>query len=139
LDWQPISVQSETRCYVKDKKLVAISQYYTDLSDCYKDPKSVYVAIMDFFDGYKSQMSVDDCIMDLNVVESDNDNKVSIIELNNYGFESDPCLFEWGLDDDDKGKTGTLDTLTNCIDNETYKPPFRYLVNGKLVTHTPNK
>jgi hypothetical protein len=88
LDYKNINHRSETRCFIKDGKLIAMSQYYVDLYDAY-DHGNVRASIMDYFMIPRSVLL--DYVADIHIVG----NIIEIIEFNPFNHATDPCLFTW--------------------------------------------
>lgn len=98
MPWKNIVHDSETRCFVKNKKLVCFSQYYTDCVDSY----SSIVLIDDFYK--KIIQFVTDLILNkknlpedfvIDVSQKINSTDLIMIELNIYDRNTDSCLFSW--------------------------------------------
>ena len=115
LDYQNINYSTETRCFVKDNKLVAVSQYYCDLKNTYADPQQVCESIQNFFAANKLT-ELTSYVFD---VYLDDKNKVRLIELNPFSHGTDPCLFTWVEIDEFpykfKYKTNDCDRLINLL------------------------
>jgi hypothetical protein len=114
LPWVDIKNSTETRCYIKSGKLLAISQYYEDLVDCYDgvDMDTLYDLIISFFESNRKKLPQLDVTMDLHIKGGE----LFIIEYNNF-TESDKCLFT----------SSQLDLLEKeSLSNHLFKPPFRY-------------
>ena len=92
LDYININHKNETRCYVKENKLIAMSQYYCDLTNVYNDAKQVPILIKNFFENKGINTDLASYVFDVYI---DDDNKVKIIELNSYNHATDSCLFTW--------------------------------------------
>jgi hypothetical protein len=91
LDYKQINHKTETRIYVKDKKIIGISQYYCDLSDVYDTLINLNNSQINEF--IKTQIiDVDSYVCDIYI---DNDNNFQLIELNQFAHSTDSCLFTW--------------------------------------------
>jgi hypothetical protein len=102
-EWHPIQKAGEFRCFIRDRRLVGISQYhYAGFDEAsYKTAplvlaevygrKAEWKAILTGFVAEEiiPNLHVDDLVVDLWV---DHRRKVTLIEINPYGL-SDPCLF----------------------------------------------
>lgn len=123
LPWKNIVHDTETRCYVNNKRLIAISQYYTDCIDSYVSVISIddfYRKIVDFVNYYiknNELLSVDKFVIDLS--QEYNSRNIMMIELNIYDRNTDSCLFTW-------------DEIDNLCTKEC-KPVFRYMVNKIVI------
>jgi hypothetical protein len=111
LPWVYIPPQNEWRCYVKDGKLIAISQYFYNIGfNNFAPNKEKIIA---FANQYLSHLPMQDIVMDIVYGEDIYDK--GLLELNPYGL-SDPCLF-------------TYDEL-NAMDGS--EVAFRYNVMDKV-------
>ena len=85
LPWIEIAPQSEWRCYVRNGKLIAISQYFYNIGfNNFAPNKNDIVA---FASQYLSYLPIKDIVMDIVYGKG-------LLELNPYG-KSDPCLFTY--------------------------------------------
>ena len=89
LDYKDINYRTETRCFIKGGKLIAISQYYVDLDDD-ADDADVHDKIMDYFSTPRSSLL--DYVADIHLNSA---SAVEIIEFNPLNHATDPCLFTW--------------------------------------------
>lgn len=105
--YKDIPKWSEFRCFMKDRKLIGISQYFYDevfeeLKDK-SDRGSIRWAIQKFFDNFKDECHLDDVVFDIWVILKDitglryNERfiEVKLIEINPFFEHTDPCLFAW--------------------------------------------
>jgi hypothetical protein len=131
MPWKNIAHDTETRCYVNNKKLIAISQYYTDCVDSYTSIKvndinldKFYYKIIEFVNNFIINMDKEllpnDFVIDM--CQKYDSNDIMMIELNIYDRNTDSCLFTWD----------EIDDLCN-LNLIEYKPVFRYMKNKKLV------
>jgi hypothetical protein len=127
MPWKNIVHDTETRCYVYNRRLIAISQYYTDCIDSYTSIKSIddfYHKIINFINNYIDEIEKrQNCSIPNNFVidlakDYDSDN-IMMIELNTYDENTDSCLFSW-------------DEI-NSISAKECNPIFRYMENKKIV------
>jgi hypothetical protein len=116
LPWIDINNSTETRCFRKSGKLLAISQYYEDLTNCYDDVDVIYTSILSFFETNKHKLPETNISMDLHI----KNNNVNIIEYN-YFDESDKCLFS-------KDELNNLEIKSQ--NHQNFQPPFRYKVDN---------
>ena len=116
LPWKDINISTETRCFIKSNKLIAISQYYLYLNDSYTDIEKTYQQIISFFDSHKNNLPIANLTMDIYFKYSSFNNKeIDIIEYNYYE-DSDKCFF-----DDEE-----LMFLENKSNDTNFMPPFRF-------------
>jgi hypothetical protein len=100
LEHRDINYGTETRCFIRDGNVFAISRYYTDFPGSYLDsPEVVKVKILDYFKSRRSTLL--DYVAD---VHFNDKAEVELIELNPLTHGTDPCLFTWD----------ELDTLQEC-------------------------
>jgi hypothetical protein len=129
---EDIIYDTETRCFVKNKMLVALSQYYCDLPHGYFTLRKKF-DMMDFvnqvklfiddliinnkipFDNAVVDVAVSNNVMKVNVLSNDN---LIFIEINPFDQTTDSCLFEWS----------EIDLFV--VDES---PKFRYR-NGDFIT-----
>jgi len=128
MPWKNIVHDTETRCYVNNKRLVAFSQYYTDCTDSYASVISItefYRKVVDFVNDYITNnelttlSSINNFVIDLS--QQYDSTNIMMIELNTYDRNTDSCLFSWDEID--------LMVMTELPIN----PIFRYMSDNKLV------
>jgi hypothetical protein len=120
LDYVEVNHKSETRCYVHRNKLVAISQYYCDLTDTYDNPENIKKSIKEFFDntfGDRANMKITKLESFVFDIYFDSQGIVHLIELNPFNHATDSCLFTWT----------ELDEVINTS-------IFRYKRNDKVIS-----
>lgn len=91
LDFQNVNYKTETRCYVKDSTLIAISQYYTDLFGVYDNSDNVLKLVKNFIIE-KKITNLESYVFDIYFDSTEN---VKLIEINPFDHGTDSCLFEW--------------------------------------------
>ena len=121
--WLNIKYNTETRCYVKNKKLLAFSQYYTDCDDYYHhlDIDKFYTNICDFIEALvkdKNKVPYENAIID--VCYLDDGKELHMIEINNYDQNTDSCLYSWE-------ELEKFDAKDN--------PKFRFKTNGEIIDY----
>jgi hypothetical protein len=100
--WRVTPVWSEFRCFVKNRKLIGISQddheglpYY---SIVHKNNEAIREAIEEFFYKiYLPVVHVDDSVFEVSVMKRKEDKKwqARFVEVNPLASTTDPCLFSW--------------------------------------------
>lgn len=119
---------TETRCFIKNKKLLVFSQYYCDLNDGYKSifniitPDMYRIAIIEYINGLilSGKIPYDNAVVDI-AISTDiltdhilSNNHFIFIEINPFSDITDSCLLTW-----------------NEINNLTQtNPKFFYKVNS---------
>lgn len=107
--WIDIPRWSELRCFMRNRKLVGISQYY------YHDPLPELIddeiregmdwAVRKFFDDFVKVCHLDDVVFDVYVKlrkrGCHREWEVRLIEINPFFEMTDPCLFDWRDDGKD--------------------------------------
>lgn len=94
LKYRNINHRTETRCFVKDGKLIAISQYYVDLVDVYEETSTVQAKIQDYFRVPRSTLT--DYVADVFInAHTHTQSNIELIEFNPFTHGTDPCLFTW--------------------------------------------
>lgn len=91
-EWDEINHRTETRCYIRDGRVIGISQYYVDLTGCYSefDTDELKIRMVEFCNQYtKENGHLTTCSLDLTILP---DGRIKLIESNSLK-ESDPCLF----------------------------------------------
>ncbi len=116
LNYISVNHKTETRCYVHNNNLIAISQYYCEMTNVYNNPENVTGLIGDFFENLKQKVNIESYVFDVHI---DTKEKIELIELNPYNHTTDPCLFTWD----------ELDNL-NCLDTKL----FRYKHDDKKIS-----
>lgn len=102
-EWQEIKPWSEFRCFMKNRRLVGISQYdyhqgYMPEIDKYKN--SIRFAIDHFFKQFKKVCHLDDVVFDVYIKQhpcpqNELSWEVRLLELNPLMETTDPCQFDW--------------------------------------------
>ena len=96
--WIKYNVEEEFRCFIKNKKLVAISQYeYGNyLPEYMNQPELISKLIQNYISQVVHDIPFDDIVIDVAV----HDLNVYFIEFNDYGLESDTDagLYDWEND-----------------------------------------
>jgi len=104
---------SEFRCFMQDRKLVGISQYYYRgvYSEITEDAAGIKWAIEQFFDKELRDAShLDSVVFDVfikrrrSLSDSYNQYGVKLLEINPFYNLSDPCLFDWNRPEEFKGQ-----------------------------------
>lgn len=122
-----ILLDTETRCFVKNKKLLGFSQYYCDLANGYTSVNNVISMdklaekIIVFVNNLvlDEKFPYEDAVIDLAI--SRNTNDLIFIEINGFNTNTDSCLYEW-------------DQLYQINGNDpTFRPLFMYKSNGNVV------
>lgn len=95
LKWKTLLTDTETRCFVKAGKLIAVSQYWADLSNGYAslkgfNPKTFLDQVKSFM--FELKIPYFDAVVDLAVQSNF---QLILIEMNPYGSDTDSSLFEW--------------------------------------------
>jgi len=96
LDYKNINHQTETRIYVKNNKLIGISQYYCDLNNVYVNSNQNTPDIANIPDIIKKFLNIKTNLTSY-VCDIYFDNKLNpeLIELNPFTHSTDSCLFDW--------------------------------------------
>jgi hypothetical protein len=105
--WVDIPEWAEFRCYMKNRRLVAVSQYYYRkvYPEVLEDPSGILWAIEQFFlNQFRNASHLDDVVFDV-VVTSRwlgrfHNWQVKLLEINPYWNLCDPCMFTWKAIDD---------------------------------------
>jgi len=128
-DWVPMPQDHEFRCYVKNRRITAISQYqcylYFDKLQNKEYVEKLRDVIVDFHETIKEAVPVDSYVMDIVVFP---DFTCMIVEFNPFGphLSSGAALFNWIKD---------FDLLTGNTDRQV--PAIRIL--KKLITSDQSK
>lgn len=124
--WIAYCVEDEYRCFIKNKRLVAISQYeYGNALPAHKiRPDLVMKMIKNYVHQVATLIPFDDVVLDVAV----HDTNVYFIEFNSFGLESDtdPGLYDWVNDCD------LLNGKYDNVDIRLYDPKWidaKYAVN----------
>lgn len=100
--WVDIPKWSEFRCFMHNRQLVGISQYYYDEVFPELDADLCEWAIKEFFKLFISATTMDSVVFDVfvksrQVGPNSRDIEVKLLEINPYFELTDPCLFAWNL------------------------------------------
>ncbi|KAJ8384335.1 hypothetical protein AAFF_G00205880 [Aldrovandia affinis] len=132
--WSELIPGGEFRCFVKENKLIAISQrdytqYYYHIS---KQQGDISHSILDFFNNHVQYKFLDeDFVLD---VYRDSWGKVWLIDLNPFGAVTDSLLFTW------EELTSGHNLMTNQIEGDSAQhegPAFRYTTSEMTVQPSP--
>ena len=99
--WLDIAPWTEFRCFMKNRKLIGVSQYqYHDtFAGLPKLIDSIRWAIEIFFEQFRIASHLDDVIFDVFVRRHgpmhETTWEVKLLEINPFGAFTDPCLFDW--------------------------------------------
>ncbi len=110
-EWVDMKEEFEFRCFMKDKKLVGISQYQYNKRylEVMNNSKSIEWVIQQFFNRqFKDACKLDDVVFDVFLTQrygfSDVTWEVKLLEINPFYAMTDPCLFDWRKPEEFKGQ-----------------------------------
>lgn len=96
--WYDIPENMEFRCFIREKKLRAISQYHCEdfFPELVAQKEDLLYKIKTFYTELSNRIPYEDAVMDVAIL----DEKVLIIEFNQFGAETScgSCLYNWDLD-----------------------------------------
>jgi len=103
--WVDIPKWTEFRCFMHNRKLAGISQYYYAETFPEIDPGLCEWAIREFFGMFLSATMLDSIVFDVyvkirKVGPNSRDIEVKLLEINPFFEMTDPCLFEWHVEFD---------------------------------------
>lgn len=132
LPWRiDILHDTETRCFVKNKKLVAFTQYYADIVDGYQSILNCCTIndINNVVNKFIQQIALpyENAVIDIAFSFMPNDNlfdRLLFIEVNPFDENTDSVFFEW--DDLFKIDETNVSPVTN--------PEFKYKKNGVICS-----
>jgi hypothetical protein len=103
-EWLDIPPWTEFRCFMKQRSLVGISQYFyrNVYPPLLAAAGEIEGAIRDFFPAFEESCHIQDVVFDI-VVQPSAPWQVTLLEINPYFELTDPCLFHWHDDDFDGG------------------------------------
>jgi hypothetical protein len=99
--WVDINPSAEFRCFVKQRRLVGISQYdCKNLGHCpviARNSAAIQDAIYSFFPRFSESSHLDDVVFDVFISDFDSITglQVRMLELNPFHPKTDACLFSW--------------------------------------------
>lgn len=103
-EWVDLAEWQEFRCFVKDRRLVGISQYFYD---------QVFPEVVEHHDGIQwaieffvkkiqpmlpTQTLIVDVFVRLRERAQEREWEVRLLETNPWSIYTDPCLFNWSRD-----------------------------------------
>ncbi len=99
--WLDIPAWTEFRCFMKQRKLIGISQY-----DCKRlgrcpeiaaNANAIQASIHSFFPAFAAAAHLDDVVFDVFIegLGTEGGAVVRLLELNPFFPKTDPCLFDW--------------------------------------------
>jgi len=111
-EWKEIPEWAEFRCFMKDRKLIGISQYNYLKGKVYSEiieNKDIIIKyINDFFEYFKQTSHLDNVIFDVYFEKRVKDNinywEIKLLEINPFFELTDPCLFDWRKPENFKGQ-----------------------------------
>jgi D123 len=101
-EWTDIPKCSEFRCFMRDRQLVGISQYFYrhQFSEIADDKNRIREAIEEFFVKFKTVCHLDTVCFDVFLTADENSGYVPrLVEINPFPGWTDPCLFKDGVFD----------------------------------------
>ena len=103
-EWLDIPPWTEFRCFMKQRTLVGISQYFyrTVYPSLLVAAGEIEAAIRSFFPAFEQSCHIQDVVFDV-VVQPSAPWEITLLEINPYFELTDPCLFHWQDDDFDGG------------------------------------
>uniref|UniRef100_A0A669BE06 Translation initiation factor eIF2 assembly protein n=1 Tax=Oreochromis niloticus TaxID=8128 RepID=A0A669BE06_ORENI len=123
--WSELIPGGEFRCFVKENKLIAISQrdYTQYYQHILKQEEQISQAIQDFFSQHIQYNFLDeDFVFD---VYRDSQGRVWLIDLNPFGEVTDSLLFTWG------------ELTSGEVAEQQEGPAFRYTTSEVTVQPSP--
>jgi D123 len=95
-EWLDTPPWTEFRCFMKQRTLVGISQYFyrTAYPPLLAGASEIEAAIRDFFPVFEETCHIQDVVFDV-VVQPSASWEVTLVEINPYFELTDPCLFHW--------------------------------------------
>ncbi|MHA1704083.1 MAG: hypothetical protein ACTSWK_17665 [Promethearchaeota archaeon] len=109
-EWVEIPEWLEFRCFMKDRKLVGISQYYynKDFLDIINHKDTMEWVIREFFKKFKKASHLDTVVFDVFLKYRQNFKfgvwEGKLLEINPFFEMTDPCLFDWRKKEDFNGE-----------------------------------
>jgi len=96
-EWRDIPHWAEFRCFMRDRKLVGVSQYfYRELwcpGDALVSPRELLADLTEtFWPRFQRICPLDDVVFD---ITTDNPGAWTLIEINPFFDLTDPCLYSW--------------------------------------------
>jgi hypothetical protein len=101
-EWTDIPKYSEFRCFMRDRQLIGISQYFYrhEFSEIADDKGRIRVAIEEFFVKFKAVCHLDTVFFDVFLtVDEDGGYVPRLVEINPFPGWTDHCLFKDGVFD----------------------------------------
>uniref|UniRef100_A0A8C2ATW2 Translation initiation factor eIF2 assembly protein n=1 Tax=Cyprinus carpio TaxID=7962 RepID=A0A8C2ATW2_CYPCA len=129
--WSELIPGAEFRCFVKENKIIAISQrdYTQHYQHIAKQEDSISSAILEFFsDHIQYQFPDEDFVLD---VYRDSSGRVWLIDFNPFGEVTDSFLFTW------EELTSGKNLTANQTQEDTEGPAFRYTTSEVTVQPSP--
>lgn len=117
-----ILTDTETRCFVRNHKLIAFSQYYADLDTGYTsvefNPIKFYDSVCRFVQRLLETKKIpyENAVVDISSSPSE---EMLFIEINQFNHDTDSCMFEWE----------EIDSLESKV------PVFKYKRCGHTFTY----
>lgn len=97
--WVDMPPWAEFRCFLKERRLVGISQYDCKRAGHYPEiarhAGDIQKAITSFLPRFLEASHLDDVVADVFCLPGDRGWGVHLIELNPFFPKTDPCLFSW--------------------------------------------
>lgn len=102
-EWHDIPVWAEFRCFMRNRKLVGMTQY--DCKNLRRCPEiaahasRIKTAIIGFFEKFSRAVHLEDVVFDVFVKNDSRRSipsfQVTLLELNPFFGQTDACLFDW--------------------------------------------
>lgn len=119
--WVEIAPWQEFRCFMRDREMVAISQYdyyQGKMDELAENIGPIEAAIKEFFQrSFLPAIHLDSVVFDVIAAPGEGGFTVSLVEINPYSMLTDPCLFSWS-------EIENLQELRVKISEETKKEKY---------------
>lgn len=105
-EWVDMEPWQEFRCFMKDRKLIGISQYDYNLGrqeEIVENADGIEKAIKEFFQGFSEACHMDSVVFDVFLRPTDGGFEVKLLEINPFYWGTDPCLFTCLADAEENG------------------------------------
>lgn len=104
--WVDISPEMEFRCFVKDRRLIGVSQYFYQTSfpvlDSPEIKNTIKTLVGEFFVDFSKVSPLDNVVFDVALLW-DKKPQVKLVEINPFHPLTQACLFSWNTSDFDGG------------------------------------
>ena len=123
-EWRDIPRWGEFRCFIKERKVIGVSQYHClEYFPFYKEKESeIRVQLIEFLQKLLPVLHVDTVVADVAITYQGGEFSTVLIELNPFIQRTDACLFSWVNGGDFNGRIRINQSITDAQAEKKKRP-----------------